>query len=110
MTAGEAIDAVKAKRGIINPNSGFRVQLASYAERYVGNRAQGQNGVSDVSRTRSAKISNGIAARIRRFKGETIVASSSAIALAQVESEENPSEMSSLDKSHEMYLSTNEYF
>ncbi|KZP21074.1 phosphatases II, partial [Athelia psychrophila] len=50
MTAGEAIDIVKAKRGIVKPNDGFRVQLARYAERYVGERARGQSEAVSASR------------------------------------------------------------
>lgn len=88
MTAGEAIDIVKAKRGIVNPNEGFRVQLARYAERYVGNGGQGQSEASAASRTRTTtRIGDGIAARIRRLKAGTVAASSTGVAPRQVEVE-----------------------
>lgn len=67
MTAAEAIDMVKAKRGIICPNLGFRVQLDRYSERFVGNRVKhGTSIVAAVRRT--SRLSDGIAERIRRFK------------------------------------------
>lgn len=68
MTAAEAIDFVRAKRGIVSPNPGFRTQLASYSEQFVGNRAQRASGVVAPTNRRASKISVGIAERIRRFK------------------------------------------
>lgn len=88
MTAREAIDIVKAKRGIVNPNEGFRAQLAKYAERYVGNGAPGQSGAVAPSPIRTAaRIGDGIAAHIRRLKSGAI-ASSSRLALQKVEVED----------------------
>jgi len=62
MTATEAIDLVRVKRGIVCPNTGFRIQLATYSERFVGNRGAGATNVHPL------KISDGIASRLRSFK------------------------------------------
>jgi atypical dual specificity phosphatase len=69
MTAAEAIDKVRAKRGVVCPNYGFRLQLATYSERFVGNRGKPGNGQVLRRSGRSSKISDGIADRIRRFRG-----------------------------------------
>jgi len=72
MTAQEAIDFVRSKRGIVNPNGGFRTALAIYSERFVGGRgkrATGGSASGSAVANRKAKISEGIADRIRRFKG-----------------------------------------
>ncbi|KZP21058.1 phosphatases II [Athelia psychrophila] len=91
MTAGEAIGIVKAKRGIVNPNEGFRAQLARYAERHVGNGSRGPKGVAAASRTRTTtRIGDGIAARIRRFKAGAAATSSTSIPPKRVEVEETP--------------------
>jgi hypothetical protein len=68
MTAAEAIDFVRAKRGIVSPNPGFRTQLATYSEQFVGNRAKRTDGISTSIGSRASKISEGIAGRTRRFK------------------------------------------
>jgi len=68
MTAAEAIDFVRAKRGIVSPNPGFRTQLATYSEQFVGNRAKRTDGISTSTGSRASKISEGIAGRTRRFK------------------------------------------
>lgn len=74
MTAAEAIDFVRSKRGIANPNDGFRVALALYSERFVGNRGKRNSAKINPTtkplpvRNRKAKISEGIAERIRRLK------------------------------------------
>jgi len=85
MTAGEAIDLVRAKRSIICPNDGFRAQLAIYSERFVGNRVRRGAGAAPA-KGRPSKISDGIADRIRRFKAGG--ATPSAGALQQVKVEE----------------------
>lgn len=72
MTAQEAIDFVRSKRGVANPNDGFRTALAIYSERFVGSRGKQAAGGSisgPAAGTRKSKISEGIADRIRRFKG-----------------------------------------
>ena len=72
MTAQEAIDFVRSKRGIVNPNGGFRTALMIYSERFVGGRGKRATGGStsgSAVANRKAKISEGIADRIRRFKG-----------------------------------------
>lgn len=72
MTAQEAIDLVRSKRCIANPNPGFRTALAIYSERFVGGRGKRAAGGTQKSSgvaNRKAKISEGIADRIRRFKG-----------------------------------------
>lgn len=83
--AEEAIDFVRTKRGIVCPNAGFRVQLATYSERFVGNRAK--QAMTSGTWTRKPggnlrpKISEGIAERIRRFRsGSASTASSSVVA------------------------------
>lgn len=87
MTAAEAIDIVRAKRGIVCPNDGFRCQLAIYSERFVGKRGkQSPKEVSPETR-RPSKISEGIADRIRRLKAGGVMASASP--LQQVEVEES---------------------
>lgn len=79
MTAAEAIDFVRAKRGIICPNDGFRTQLAIYSERFVGNKNK-RTGEAASGNGRSSKINEGIGDRIRQFKAGS--------ALRQVEVEE----------------------
>jgi len=84
MTAAEAIDFVRAKRGIVCPNVGFRTQLATYSEQFVGGRAKRGGGVITTEGPRLSKISEGIAQRMRRFKsGDT--GSTSTTALKQVQ-------------------------
>lgn len=66
MTAAESIAFVKAKRGIVCPNTGFRRQLEVYATRFVGRRAAERAGRPSGKGVN--KISGGIAERIRRLK------------------------------------------
>ncbi|KAG9036717.1 hypothetical protein FRB95_008048 [Tulasnella sp. JGI-2019a] len=75
MTAADAVDFVREKRPIVCPNAGFRVQLAEYSERFVGNRATHRVGGPSATKGRKSKISVGIFERIRRLKsGATRVA------------------------------------
>jgi atypical dual specificity phosphatase len=85
MTAAEAIDRVRAKRGIICPNNGFRTQLAIYSERFVGQRGKPSAGSASAATGRPSKIGEGIADRIRRLKTGRVTSRS---ALQQVEVEE----------------------
>ena len=88
LTAGEAIDVVKVKRGIVNPNTGFRVQLATYGERFIGNRTQTQSSAVASDRRRSSGISEGIAARIRRLKVGSVTVSTAELTVEQVDEKE----------------------
>lgn len=81
MTAAEAIEFVRAKRGIICPNAGFRNQLAIYSEQFVGNRAKRVDGIAT---TRAPRVSKRIAERIRRLKSGAAGPTSTAV-LDQVE-------------------------
>lgn len=84
MTAAEAIDFVRAKRGIVCPNSGFRIQLATYSEQFMGNSAKRTSGISASISPRVSKISEGIAQRIRRFKtGSTSIVASKQIVIEE---------------------------
>jgi atypical dual specificity phosphatase len=82
MTAAEAIDIVRAKRGIICPNDGFRSQLAIYSERFVGKRGK-QSSKEDSLET--SKISEGIADHIHRLKAGGVMASASPLQQVEVE-------------------------
>ncbi|KAJ7272544.1 protein-tyrosine phosphatase-like protein [Mycena haematopus] len=62
MTASESIAYVQSKRSIVSPNSGFRHQLQAWSVQFYGNNAK-HTGASRV-----ARISDGIAERIREFK------------------------------------------
>ncbi|KAF7977584.1 hypothetical protein HWV62_22303 [Athelia sp. TMB] len=84
LTAAEAIDIVKVKRGIVNPNTGFRVQLATYGERFIGNRTQTQSSTVASERRRSSRISEGIAARIRRLKTGSVIVPATDLTVEQV--------------------------
>jgi len=84
MTAAQAIDLVRKKRGVICPNDGFRTQLVTYSERFVGKRRKPSAGRAPGH---SSKISEGIADRIRRFKAGG--ATSSTNVLQQVKVEED---------------------
>ncbi|KAG6853635.1 hypothetical protein C0991_002695 [Blastosporella zonata] len=61
MGATEALKHTQTKRGIVCPNIGFRSQLDTYAEGFVGDRQK--QGVSKV-----AKIGGDIAQRIRQLR------------------------------------------
>jgi len=90
MTAAEAIDFVRAKRGIVCPNVGFRTQLATYSEQFVGDRAKRGGGVITIKGPHLSKISEGIAQRMRRFKsGDTGSTSTAALKQVQVKDQDN---------------------
>ena len=62
MTPHEAISAVRAKRGIVCPNLGFRRQLGQYANQLNGGRTGGTG-------ARLAKMSEDAAGAIRKLAG-----------------------------------------
>ncbi|KAJ6485832.1 protein-tyrosine phosphatase-like protein [Mycena sanguinolenta] len=62
MTASESIAYAQSKRSIVCPNVGFRNQLQAWSVQFYGNNAK----CSGASRI--ARISDGIAERIREFK------------------------------------------
>ncbi|KAF8075036.1 protein-tyrosine phosphatase-like protein [Lyophyllum atratum] len=65
MLSIETLEYTQAKRGIVCPNSGFRQQLDTYAEGFVGGRkAQGV--------TRVAKMGGDIAERIRQLRSASL--------------------------------------
>jgi len=88
MTAAEAIGQVRAKRGIVCPNDGFRTQLATYSERFVGIRGKPSAGEASSATARSSRISEAIVERIRRFKAGTVM-SRTTTALQRIKVEDN---------------------
>ncbi|KAJ7355659.1 protein-tyrosine phosphatase-like protein [Mycena albidolilacea] len=62
MTASESIAYVQSKRSIVCPNQGFRNQLQAWSTQFYGNNMK-RSGSGRV-----ARISDGIAGRIREFK------------------------------------------
>lgn len=70
MTAPESISFVQSKRGIVCPNIGFRHQLEAYEERCNGSvNGSVKDGKRRLRTKRtSARIGDGMAARITRFK------------------------------------------
>ncbi|KAF7356913.1 Tyrosine-protein phosphatase yvh1 [Mycena venus] len=62
MTASESIAYVQSKRPIVCPNLGFRNQLQAWSIQFYGNNAKRTGG------SRVARMTEGIAERIREFK------------------------------------------
>ncbi|KAF8261644.1 protein-tyrosine phosphatase-like protein [Lactarius quietus] len=62
MTPDEALVAVKAKRGIVCPNLGFRRQLEAYANQLTGEESR--------ANPRRAKIGGNVAEAIRKLTGK----------------------------------------
>jgi len=71
MRAFEALEFVRSKRSVVQPNSGFRKQLQQFAERFIGGRRIGErNGDQNGEETEKAGgrvISEGIRERIRNL-------------------------------------------
>ncbi|KAG6910211.1 hypothetical protein DXG01_012346 [Tephrocybe rancida] len=61
MRATEALEYTQTKRGIVCPNNGFRMQLETYAENFVGNRQK-------QGTTKVPKIGRDIAQRIHQLR------------------------------------------
>ncbi|KAK7438424.1 hypothetical protein VKT23_018037 [Stygiomarasmius scandens] len=71
MRAFEALELVRSKRSVVQPNSGFRKQLEQFAERFIGGRRIGerngdQNG-EEAEKAGGRVISEGIRERIRNL-------------------------------------------
>lgn len=62
MTPDEALVAVRAKRGIVHPNIGFRRQLEQYADQLQG--------AQSTSVARPARMGGNVAEAIRRLTGK----------------------------------------